>query len=251
MKNFLLLLFLFFSSSINSQTLLQYDNMETSSQLWGSAGWYYYQNNSLWATNYSVSPNTSAVIYGIGTGSSTVEQNWYVMPNVTGLNSNNPHQLKFRLASYKVTAATAATAGVDVDDIVDIQLSYNGGTTYVSELRITGYNSGLWPYSNNGSITHTANGSFASNDIYQTNQGGYSYITLNLPVGITQVAVDVLCKINSAGEEWWIDNIELWQIATPPANPHPNHAPQFGAQTIQIIQHAQDEMSEQFFEPHF
>ena len=219
MKNFLLLLFLFFSSSINSQTLLQYDNMETSSQLWGSAGWYYYQNNSLWATNYSVSPNTSAVIYGIGTGSSPVEQNWYVMPNVTGLNSNNPHQLKFRLASYKVTAPTAATAGVDVDDIVDIQLSYNGGTTYVSELRITGYNSGLWPYSNNGSITHTANGSFASNDIYQTNQGGYSYITLNLPVGITQVAVDVLCRINSAGEEWWIDNIELWQIATPPANP--------------------------------
>ena len=193
--------------------------METSSQLWGSAGWYYYQNNSLWATNYSVSPNTSAVINGIGTGSSTVEQNWYVMPNVTGLNSNNPHQLKFRLASYKVTAPTAATAGVDVDDIVDIQLSYNGGTTYVSELRITGYNSGLWPYSNNGSITHTANGSFASNDIYQTNQGGYSYITLNLPVGITQVAVDVLCRINSAGEEWWIDNIELWQIATPPPNP--------------------------------
>ena len=33
-----------------------------------------------------------------------------------------------------------------------------------------------------------------------------------MPTGITQLAVDIYCRINSAGEEWWIDNIQLLEI---------------------------------------
>lgn len=43
---------------------------------------------------------------------------------------------------------------------------------------------------------------------------GYSTIKLKI-TGITQIAVDILARVNSAGEEWWIDNIELWQITNP------------------------------------
>ena len=33
--------------------------------------------------------------------------------------------------------------------------------------------------------------------------------------GVTQIAVDVLARVNAAGEEWWMDNFELWITAIP------------------------------------
>jgi hypothetical protein len=29
---------------------------------------------------------------------------------------------------------------------------------------------------------------------------------------MTQVAIDILARVNAAGEQWWIDNVELWEI---------------------------------------
>jgi hypothetical protein len=95
-------------------------------------------------------------------------------------------------------------------------------------LRITGNNNAYWDYNTNGVINHIADGIFTNNiaplgDIYRSGPGnqqfnGPSVITLILPPGITQVAVDILCRVNSAGEEWWLDNIELVEI---PNNPLP------------------------------
>jgi hypothetical protein len=52
--------------------------------------------------------------------------------------------------------------------------------------------------------------------VYQAPAGittiGYSTVTLDLPLNISQIAVDIFCRVNSAGEEWWIDNIELVEI---------------------------------------
>jgi hypothetical protein len=211
----LLLCLLLWVNPIQAQTIIAYDYMET----WNWPGlWYGNTPNSTWATNFSVSPNTSAVIYGAGNGSSALEQDWYVLPNITGLNPNSQYEFRFRLASYRVTS-TNNTRGVDVADFVDVQVSYDGELSYTSELRITGNSNAFWDYNTNGTITHVANGSFTNSlapvgDIYQSGAGnqqftGPSVITLILPPGITQVAVDILCRVNSAGEEWWLDNIEL------------------------------------------
>ena len=149
------------------------------------------------------------------------------MPNVTGLNSAYSYEFRFRLASYFFSNSTATTKGVDVADILDVQVSTNGGVTYVSELRITGNNNSYWNYNTVGVINHVANGSFSASaaptgDVYTATSGnnttlstGYSVVTLKLPSNITQVAVDILARVNSAGEEWWIDNVELWQITVP------------------------------------
>lgn len=219
--NKLLLAFIFLASFARSQSVIQYDRMETSSALYTSAGWWTPAATATWATNTSVTPTTSAVIYGVGNGTSATEQDWYSMPNVTGLNTSHPYQLKFRLASQTFTGPAATTRGLDAADLLEVQVSTNGGTTYVSELRITGNANAIWPYTATGIIVHNANGVWTNSaapagDVYQAPAGstttGPSTITLNLPIGISQVAIDIFCRVNSAGEEWWIDNIELIEI---------------------------------------
>lgn len=221
MKKLLLILLLSLNSILGlGQTVIQYDYMETFSTGYSAAGWWTPAATATWATNTSVSPSTSAVIYGLGSGTSANEQDWYSLPNITGLNTSHPYQLKFRLASQTFTGPTAATRGVDAGDFIEVQVSRNGGA-YISELRITGNANAVWPYTATGIITHNANGSFTASaapagDIYQAPAGstttGPSTITLDFPVGISQIAIDIFCRINSNGEEWWIDNIELIEI---------------------------------------
>jgi hypothetical protein len=226
MKNLLLFFtfFFLFTTKAISQNVIAFDYMET----WNWPGlWWGNTFNSTWATNFSVSPNESAVIYGAGNGTSAIEQDWYVLPNITGLNPNSQYEFRFRLASYMVTSS-ASTRGVDVADLVEVQVSYNGGISYISELRITGNSNSFWNYNTNGVINHIADGIFNNNlapigDIYRSGTGnqqlsGPSVVSLQLPPGITQVAIDILCRVNSAGEEWWLDNIELVEF---PNNPLP------------------------------
>jgi hypothetical protein len=221
MKKILLFLMLLISSVINGQTLVEYDRMETSSTLYLSAGWWTPALTAGWFNNAFVSSNLSAVIYGSGNGTSALEQDWYSLPNKTGLDPTKQYQLKFRLASYTFSSPTATTRGNDVADYVSVQVSTNGGVTYINELRITGNSNSTFPFTSTGTITHTANGVFTNSaaptgDLYQTPSGvnttGPSTVYLNLPMGISQVAIDIYCRVNSAGEEWWIDDVELWDM---------------------------------------
>ena len=222
MKKFILLLSIFLSLNVNSQNTIAFDNMETYD--W-SGLWFGNSYNSTWATNFSVSPTESAVIYGTGGGNSSIEQDWYVLPNITGLDPTSQYEFRFRLASYRVTSGNT-TRGVDVADFVDIQVSYDGGISYTSELRITGNNNAYWDYNTSGVINHIADGNFTNSlapvgDVYRSGSGnqqftGPSVIILQLPAGITEVAIDILFRVNAAGEEWWLDNVELVEIPSTP-----------------------------------
>jgi hypothetical protein len=44
-----------------------------------------------------------------------------------------------------------------------------------------------------------------------TTGDGYSVIELTIPSGVSNIAVDLYCRVNATGEEWWIDNISLTQ----------------------------------------
>lgn len=214
----ILIVFLFLCFSATSQTLLKYDNVEA----WDWTGVWWNPNPGGYYTNASVSGTTSAAIFGSGNGTSPIEQNWYSLPNVTGLSTSVTYELRFRLASYTFSSPSATTRGVDVTDYVDVQLSRNGGVSYVSELRITGNNNATWQYQTSGVISHTANGSYySSEDVYQSASGnnnglstGYSVVKLTI-YGVSQIAVDILARANAAGEEWWMDNFELWQMSVP------------------------------------
>jgi hypothetical protein len=192
--------------------LLRYDNIET--YTW--AGAWLIAANSGYYTNASVSPNASAVTFGVGNSSSRTEEDLYFLPNVTGLDATRSHLFKFRLASYRFSSLNS-TRGVDAGDYMEVRISTNGGASYTSEIRITGFSNAYWNYNTNASITKTANGTnvtyspAAGGD--RTNTGdGYSVIELTIPAGATQLAVDLYFRTNSAGEEWWIDNMELYRL---------------------------------------
>jgi hypothetical protein len=224
-KILLFILSVLFSINVYTQSCtstVYYDNMETFTWL---GDWWTPALTAGFFTNASVSSNQSAVIYGSGNGTSAIEQDWYSLPNITGLNPSYSYRLKFRLASYTFSSPTAATRGLDVADYLSVQVSTNGGVTYNTELRITGNSNAIWPFTSTGTITHTANGTFTNSagptgDVYQAPAGttttGPSTIILNLQPNITQVAIDLYCRANSAGEEFWIDNVELIEIIPTP-----------------------------------
>ena len=198
----------------NAQTQVYYDYMET----WNWAGYWWVGTNSNWYTNISVSSPTSAVI--VGTGNNTYEYDWYVLPNVT-LDPTKMYLFRFRLAAQSISNPTHPAAGNDAGDYVDVQISTDGGLTYTSEVRVRGFGNANWDYNLNGIIYETLNG---VNNIYTpagggdrtTTGDGYSEISLEIPFGTTNLAVDLYCRVNRPGEEWWIDNIELLEIASLP-----------------------------------
>ena len=216
MKKLLLLIFLLSSFQAQSQSctsVTHFDNIET----WTWAGdWWSYSFSNFY-TNFSVSPTVSAVHYGSGTSTSGIEQDWYVMPTITGLNPNYTYKVRFKLASYTATSPSATTRGVDAADFIQVQLSRNGGP-YIAEMSVYGFSNQTWTYNATGIAAKTANG---VNTIYQIATGGarpdgYSTVELTLQPNTTSVAVDIYMRCNSAGEEFWIDNVQLIEtIPTP------------------------------------
>lgn len=214
MKKLLLILLIPFLGQ--SQTLYRSDYIETFDVDW-SGLWFIPAATTNYYTNAFVSSTTSAVIYGTngtGNGTSAYESDWYSFPNLV-VNPANDYYLTFRLASYRFTSASG-TRGVDVGDYITVQLSTDGGINYVNELRITGASNAFWNY-NSAAYTKTANGTLttigpsAGGDRSSTGDG-YSTIRLNIPPGTSNIAIDIFARANSAGEEWWMDNFELYEI---------------------------------------
>ncbi len=214
MKKFILTLLLTISLGVctsQTQSLIASDYIESFD--WSGA-WFFNNPTTGYFTDISVSPDASAVIYG--TGNNSREEDWYSLPNVT-VDGFKEHVFKMRLAAQTISNPTANTAGLDGGDYVDIQLSTNGGG-FVSEMRIKGFSNATWDYSSTALASKTSDGSLTT---FQPSSGGdrnntgdgYSYIELTIPAGVTTIAIDVYCRATRSGEDWWMDNFELYEIS--------------------------------------
>jgi hypothetical protein len=220
MKNFLLItVFLALVNSVkaqNTETLIAYDYVESFD--WSGA-WFFNNPTTGYFSDISVSPAASAVIYG--TGNNSREEDWYSLPNVN-VDNGKDHIFRMRLAAQTISSPTANTAGLDGGDYVDIQLSKNGGG-FVSEMRIKGFANATWDYSSTATAGKISTGSLTT---FQPSSGGdrngtgdgYSYIELYIPSGPSQIAIDVYARATRAGEDWWMDNFELYEV-TPSSLP--------------------------------
>lgn len=208
MKTFLTIGLMWFSMFLHSQVFddtVRYDKMEDFD--W-AGNWWTGAATTGFFTNASKSAPTSAVIYGTGGGAD--EYDWYSLPNITGLDPSREYKLQINLGSYRFTS-TGPSSGVDATDYIDIQVSTDGGASYVSELRITGNNNAYWDY-NSAKVTKLVDGIL---DVIGPAGGGdrtllgdgWSQLELIFPIGTTQIAVDILSLVDRAGEEWWIDDI--------------------------------------------
>lgn len=205
--------FFLLSLAAESQSIYRKDYIETFDADW-SGSWWTPAATTNYYTNASVTPTTSAVLYGTGNGTSAYESDWYSFSNLI-VDPNYDYSFRFRLGSYRFTS-TATTRGVDAGDYITVQLSTDGGTVYNNEIRITGNNNAFWNYNTLASYTKTANGiqtiiSPAGGGDRTSTGDGYSVVRLDIPAGVSNIAIDIFCRANSAGEEWWLDNFELWR----------------------------------------
>jgi hypothetical protein len=198
-----------------------------------AGNWYFSEPTTGFFTNASKSAPVSAVIYGTGGGAD--EYDWYSLPNVTGLDPFKEYKIQINLGAYRFTS-TGSTSGVDVGDYIEVQISTDGGSNYSSELRVTGFNNAYWDY-NSAVASVIADGTVdvftpASGGNRTSTGDGYSVLEILIPGGASQIAVDILSVVDRSGEEWWIDDIYLFEATSTPlavelldfsAQPHPTY----------------------------
>jgi len=210
MKIKLLILLLSIMRIVNGQTFpdtVAYDQME--GYTW-SGNWWVGAATTGFFSNASKSAPASAVIYG--TGNANDEYDWYSLPNIDTLDPTQEYKVQLNVGSYRFTS-TGPNSGIDASDYIDVQVSTDGGLTYLSEVRITGNNNAYWDF-NSKTVSKVVNGNV---DIYTPAGGGdrtlagdgYSIIELIFPLGTRQIAIDVLAVVDRAGEEFWFDDFFL------------------------------------------
>ena len=198
------------NSFSQTETLIASDYIETFD--WSGA-WFFNNPTTGYFSNISVTPTNSAMIYG--TGNNGREEDWYSLPAVV-TDQNKDHVFRMRLAAQTISSPTATTAGLDGGDYITVQLNKNGGG-FVSELRVRGFSNATWDYSSTAIASKTSDGNLTiftpGGGGDRTNLGdGYSYLELIIPSGPTSIAIDVYCRVNRGGEDWWMDNFELYEI---------------------------------------
>lgn len=235
MKNFLLFFVVFLSQISFTQTLIYNENFENSGFNWDGYPTIGTHSSIINGTTNSgtdrpqnsnkfLSSSYGFTQWGFGP-SSTLPSSWeneiYQLPNITGLESTNTYILSLNLMAYAQNYGAFIGSGLDVSDYVEVRISTDGGLTYVTESRITGFDNSFWGFNSNGVINEVANNTL---NIYSPTVGGnqestgkgYSKYNLTLN-GITQLSVRIFMRANYGGVgygEWWIlDDINLFSMS--------------------------------------
>jgi len=161
---------------------------------------------------------TSAIsAFGTTNGSSTITS-----ANVTGLASYTSKFFDFRLASWSLGSTGN---GADGTDVINVDISLDGGSTFSNEIQIAGNANAYWHYSTGtGSAVVTYDGNNAPTNFAPTAGGnrttdGYSTVRVDLPAGCTQAIIRIRALNNATAERWTVDDIRLFGTLSAPCSP--------------------------------
>jgi len=222
--SFLIVFLLAFSQKIAAQTPIVSDGFNGSTALFTRTGGAFFTGNSS-ATN-DVPANSP--FFSEGTGSVGVSNNGTLVltatNNINTIGFSNI-QLTFRLAAFSINSSSD---GVDLSDIVFVEISTNGGTSYSTVLTVRGApaesgsdNDVRWPYS----ATGVATTAYPTAAIFTPGTGGgtrstdgYSTLTItSLPAtNLLRVRITATNSNSTSNRERWvIDDFKITGIALP------------------------------------
>jgi hypothetical protein len=180
------------------------ENFENSMSIFSNSGGTYYSGNSLSSEKPLSSPFFSLGSYGFGitNGTATLTSN-----NLITSSSSNI-QLSFKLASFSIGGNGN---GADATDIVTVEISPDGGTTYYSTIRVLGNNNATWPFTGTQSASTAYDGNATPVDFQATTNAtdGYSLVTITGLPAVANLKVRITLLNNAASERWVIDNFNI------------------------------------------
>ena len=220
----IIFLFTLITSTVNAQ-LVYSDNMENTGWTWKGTPLIATRTN-LTFTRYvggltsiadlpAYSPlhsstDTCWIVSGVGPGTSLgFEKDTMVYRNVIGLSPNDSYRISFKLASIGLDVSTNAASGVDAADFVQIDWSRDGGLTYKTEIKINGFSNSTWPF-NSPSGTQLTKNSTGLVALYTSSTlSPITTVNLDLPLNTNQLTFRIILCVNSAGESWCVDDVNL------------------------------------------
>lgn len=167
-------------------------------------------------TPFYSTPDSCYVIKGIGLGSSTVELDTFIYPNVS-LISGHRYQIRYKIASIGLNPAVQTAAGVDATDWIELQYTVNNGLSWWRDAQVQGLNNAMWGFggaTGTGAmtnITRTGSLSTATPTIYVSNFNGpivNVWVTMPLTT-FTQLRIRFVTQINASGELWMLDDVSI------------------------------------------
>ena len=184
------------------------ENFENALTLFSNTGGAYYSSNSATGDRPASSPLANSGTYGFGVtnGSAVITSNSL---NTTSLTAP---QLSFKLAAFSVASTTN---GVDVGDIVTVEVSPDGGANYYSTVRVLGQSNSYWAYAATGVASTAYDGNATPVDFQPTGTGGsqttngYSTVTVTGLPATSNLKIRITMLNNSASERWVIDNLTV------------------------------------------
>lgn len=213
---FLISIIFFFNFSSSSQSVVYWENFETTGYNWRAT---FSNSNAVYVSGISStndnpqntafynSFNTSIVLFGSGNSGSGPERTILNLPVVT-LNPNIAYCIKLKMASFGINMANYSnSAGIDNQDYLRLNVAYNGSNTYSPEIQVNGSNNIMWSYNAPSTIYRTVQGSLSN--YAQVVGQEFSTIILELPIGTTQISAEIDLSCNSSGESWFVDDVQI------------------------------------------
>lgn len=161
-------------------------------------------------------PDSCYVIRGTGLGSSTVEVDTFVYPNVP-LISGHRYQIRYKLASIGLNPSVQTAAGVDASDWIELQYTVNNGLSWWRDAQVQGINNSMWGFGGAigtgvlTNITRTGSMSTTTPTLYVSNPNGpivNVWVTMPLTT-FPQLKIRFVTQINATGELWMLDDVSI------------------------------------------
>nr|WP_294935038.1 choice-of-anchor D domain-containing protein [uncultured Flavobacterium sp.] len=222
MKFKLPLLFFLFSATLSwGQVTIVSDGLNNSATLFTTSGGVFYTGNSVAGDRPATSPFAveGTHSFGISNGTATLTSNANVdVSSYTGIS------MTLRLASFSIGSTGN---GADGTDVVTVEVSPDGGSTWYSTVRVLGNANAYWAYSTGTGTASTAyDGNAAPVDFTPASGGnrttdGYTTMTVTgLPV-VSTLRFRITMLNNSANERWVVDDFKVQGTlsCTPPPVP--------------------------------
>jgi len=220
----LFLVLLLISNLISAQTPIRYCTMEDTctwfpTRIPGTFSNYTGGNSSaidLPANELQyASLDTAYRLLGTGIGSSSIEKDTLVFPNITGLDRTKRYTVRFKLASIAYNPGINLAAGVDITDTIKLEWTASNGVQWFTEVAIIGNNNSSWGFNGTGLVINKLAGlsqttyiSYINNPVREVN--------LTLPLNLAQVKIRIPIQLNAIGESFLVDDVQVlapyWQL---------------------------------------